>query len=146
VSCQQHSHDKERRTLLTETTHTGKKKKPQQLPLCLSPATVIHCEQEGGHTSTAEREETLLTERTKDRGRNQHSEAERPPLQPPSATTAATAGTTPARPPPSQVRLPPPFFFFFFFLFLFFPAVHCMNSRRELIHAFCSCMNSGREL
>jgi hypothetical protein len=76
VSCQQHSHGRERRTLLTETTHTGKKKKPQQLPPCLSPATVIHCEQEGGHTSTAEREETLLTERTKNRGRNQHSEAE----------------------------------------------------------------------
>jgi len=67
----------------------------------------------------------------------QRGEEERPPLQPPSATTAATAGTTlpftPARTPPSQVSLPPPFFFFFFFFFsLYFPAVHCMNSRREL--------------
>jgi hypothetical protein len=48
---------------------------------------------------------------------------------------------TPARPPSSQVSLPPPFFFFFFF-----PVVHCMNSRRELIHTFCLCMNNGREL
>jgi hypothetical protein len=37
---------------------------------------VIHCEQEGGHTSTAEKEETMLTERTKNRGRKQHREAE----------------------------------------------------------------------
>ena len=43
-------------------------------------------------------------------------------------------------PPPSEpphVNLPPPFFFFFV------PVVHCVNSKRELIHAFCSCMNSG---
>jgi hypothetical protein len=37
---------------------------------------VIHCEQEGGHTSTVEKEETMLTERTKNRGRKQHREAE----------------------------------------------------------------------
>jgi hypothetical protein len=76
VSYQQHNHDRERWTLLTEATHTGKKKKPQQLPPCLSPATMIHYEQEGGHTSTAEREETLLPERTKNRERKQHNEAE----------------------------------------------------------------------
>ena len=46
---------------------------------------------------------------------------------------------TPARPPPSQVSLPSLFFFFFFVFFFFFPAVHCMNSGRELIRAFCSC-------
>jgi hypothetical protein len=124
-------------------TQRRRRKKPQPLPPCLSPATVIHCEQEGGHTSTAEREETLLTERMKNRGRKQHIESEGRRRK-----TAASAtvchhrwhhAALHARPPPSQVSLPPPFFFFFFF-----PAVHCTNSRRELIHAFCSCSSGMR--
>jgi hypothetical protein len=69
---QQHSHGRKRRTLLIEATHTGKKKenKPQQLTSFLSPATVIHCEQDGCHTATTEREETLLIERTKNKEKN----------------------------------------------------------------------------
>jgi hypothetical protein len=108
---------------------------------------VIHCKQEGGHISTAEREETLLTERKKNRGRNQHSEAEGRRRKTAASATichyrchhwhhaSLHAGqTTAIAGQPSS-----PFF-------LFFPAVHCMNNRRELIHAFCSCMSSGREL
>jgi hypothetical protein len=43
---QQHNHNRERMTLLTEATHTGKKKeeKLQQLTPFVSPAIVIHCE------------------------------------------------------------------------------------------------------
>jgi hypothetical protein len=46
VMYQQHNHNRERMTLLTEATHTGKKKeeKLQQLTPFVSPAIVIHCE------------------------------------------------------------------------------------------------------
>jgi hypothetical protein len=74
--------------------------------------------------------------------KKQHSEAEERRRK-----TAASATVChhrcPSRQPDHRHRRSaflPPFFFFFFF----FPAVHCMNSGRELIHAHCSCSRGLR--
>jgi hypothetical protein len=80
-----------------------------------------------------------LIERTKNRGRKQHSEAEERRRKI-AASATVCHHRCPSRRPDHRHRRSaflPPFFFFFF------PVVHCMKNGRELIHAFCSCMNSG---
>jgi hypothetical protein len=127
-----------------EKNHSGKKKNHRS---SLEPAepsanhhrSFLHPDLEP--PSTKKEEETLLTERTKNRGRKQHSEAEERRRKTAASATVCHHRCPSRRPDHLHRRSAflPPFFFFFFF-----PAVHCMNSGRELIHAHCSCSSGLR--